>query len=159
MDAAVSFSLALTCCKRPDCQTLSACRLDIDVGWAEATQLELTGTLNMHWQHCLQRQGLGLPVMQEEEWERIAKDSLPAALQRLIWPASQAYRATTQVRQAFMLSNCTPLHLRPPLVVILSSVQHLAVASSNHAASRHVQLPGKISVSLLRTVDSVHLMT
>ena len=78
------------------------CRLNVQANWAEIAELNLRGTFTKEaQQHLLWDRSLGLPSWSDDDWQRIANSSLPAALQYHIWPAD----ITTSLR-----SQVSPIH-------------------------------------------------
>lgn len=74
------------------------CRLDLNTDWPQIAEQNLQGILTKHFQEqLLWRRGLGPPSKSDSEWQQIARNSLPAALQYHIWPDDSRVSLQSQV--------------------------------------------------------------
>lgn len=87
-------------------RTSGLCRLNLSTNWAECSALNLQGSFTKRVQHQLQsHKGLGPPSLSDSDWQQIAHNSLPAALQHLMWPANGALSPQAQVSSPQLTTN------------------------------------------------------
>ena len=74
------------------------CRLDVNTDWPQIAEQNLQGSFTKHFQQqLLWKCGLGPPSISDSEWQQIAENSLPAALQYHIWPVDHTVSLQSQV--------------------------------------------------------------
>lgn len=90
------------------------CRLSVQKDRAKLAETNLQGTFTKKvQQRLLWDNSLGLPSWSDEEWQQVANNSLPAALQHHIWPAPSRISPRSDVRPTHLRASfccCAHMH-------------------------------------------------